>query len=133
MSKKYKIEKVNDIAIISFSSAPTFDDAIDVIDNLKDNSIYHLRLWDFSKILFDFNTEEIQQIASYGKLRFTEKNRIALVAPQDISFGILRMFEAYRDQNTFSVARVFRTKDEALKWLEEQKVLMAFEKGSTSS
>lgn len=125
MSKKYRIHITNGITIISFTAAPTFDDAKQVIDKLKKDNLYHLRLWDFSNILFNFSTEEIEQIANYGKLKFTEKNRIAMVAPQDLAFGTLRTFEVYRDQNSPSISRVFRTKEDAMKWLEEQQVLLA--------
>jgi len=127
MPKKYRIDRIEDITTISFTAAPTFDEAKEVIGVLKEKNIYHLRLWDFSSVLFDFDTEEIQQIANYGKLTFTEKNRIAMVAPQDSAYGTLRMFEVYREQNSFSIARVFRTKAEAMQWLEEQKVLLASE------
>ena len=121
MAKNYTIKQVKSITIIVFSKAPTFDEAKEVIDTLAKNNSYHLRLWDFSHVLFNFTKEEIQEIALYGKSMFLEKNRIAVVAPQDLSYGILRSFEIYREQDMHSIPRVFRNRQEALQWLEEQK------------
>ncbi len=121
MDKNYTIEQTNNITRIVFSKAPTFDEAKEVIDKLAVNNSYHLRLWDFSNVLFDFSIDEIKDIASYGKFKFLEKNRIAVVAPQDYAYGLLRAFEVYREQDMFSEARVFRRKEEALQWLEEEK------------
>ena len=68
--------------------------------------------------------EEIQEIAIYGKSKFVVKNRLAAVAPQDVAYGTLRAFEVYREQEGHSVPRVFRTKQEAIEWLEEQRGLL---------
>ena len=124
MAKNYTIEQVNGITIIVFSKAPTIDEAKEVIDTLSEDNSYHLRLWDFSNVLFDFTSEEIQEIALYGKSKFLETNRIAVVAPQDLAFGILRAFEVYREQDMHSIPRVFRNKQEALRWLEKQKIVL---------
>ncbi len=121
MTKKYTIQEVNDITTIVFLQAPTFDDAKEVIDTIAKNNSYHLRLWDFSSVLFNFTRDEIQEIATYGKSMFLEKNRIAVVAPQDLAYGMLRTFEAYRDQDSHSVVRVFRKTQEAMEWLEQQR------------
>ncbi len=126
MTKNYTIRQVNNITIIVFTKAPTLDEAKEVIDELAEKNSYHLRLWDFSNILFNFTIEEIQEIALYGQSKFVEKNRIATVAPQDLAYGILRSFQVYRQEDTHSVVRVFRKQHEAMKWLEEQKKELDF-------
>jgi len=115
------IKQIDGITTIHFSRAPIFDEARQVIDQLAVEKIYHLRLWDFSDILFNFNMDEIRQIALYGKSKFTEPNRVAVVAPQDSAYGTLRAFEVYRQEETHSITRAFRTKPEAIEWLEEQR------------
>lgn len=45
-------------------------DVLGVIDTLAAENSYHLRLWDFTNVLFDFTKEEIQAIARYGKTKF---------------------------------------------------------------
>ena len=123
----YQIEKTNGVSIVSFNSSPTLADAKAVVDTLQQDDAYHFRLWDFSEAVVDFGTKEVQEIADYGKVRFKEKNRNALVAPGDLSFGTLRMFEAYREEESFAIARVFRTRDEAFEWLIDQQHLLAQE------
>jgi hypothetical protein len=127
VTKNYTIKQVNGITIIAFSQPPTFDEAKEVIDKLANDNSYHLRLWDFSNAVFNFTMDEIKSIAVYGKSKFLEKNRLALVAPQDLAYGLLRAFEVYREQDAhFSVPRVFRNRQEAMEWLEEQKKVLDF-------
>jgi hypothetical protein len=52
-------------------------------------------------------------IASFGK-RFN--NRLALVAPDDLTYGLMRMSSAPADSFGINV-EIFRTYEEARKWL----------------
>jgi hypothetical protein len=48
-----------------------------------------------------------------------QPTRLAIIAPQDLHFGLGRMYESYRSLNpkhSRSVA-IFRTREEALRWL----------------
>ncbi|CAB5090000.1 hypothetical protein D3OALGA1CA_844 [Olavius algarvensis associated proteobacterium Delta 3] len=118
------IQTVDGLTTIHFSRAPTIGEAKIVIDKLADERSYHLRLWDFGDIFFNFSMDEIREIAEYGKSKFLEPNRMALVAPQDLAFGTLRAFEVYRQEDTHSIPRVFRAKAEAIDWLAEQRTLL---------
>ena len=117
MRKPYTIEHIDGITQIRFDQAPTYNNARAVIDDIAANFPYDKRLWDFSNVDFDFTMDELRSIAEYGKIVFTQPNKVALVAPQDLAYGELRAFEVYRDQAEHSVARVFRTRQEALTWL----------------
>ena len=118
---KFTIGRENGITLIRFSEAPTVADAEEVIDRLAKENSYHLRLWDFSRVLFAFTMDEIRAIAGYGKTKFSDKNFLAAVAPQDLAYGTLRAFEVYREEEGHSDARVFRKEQEAIEWLEAQK------------
>ena len=119
MRRKYTIEHFDGITEIRFSQVPTYGDAREAIDDIAANFPYEKRLWDFSDIDFDFTMDELRGIAEYGKMVFTQPNKVALVATKDLAFGELRAFEVYRDQVEHSVARVFRTRQEALAWLKK--------------
>jgi hypothetical protein len=56
--------------------------------------------------------QEISQIIILDK-----SARRALVASRDLMFGVSRMFEAYRGSEQEGNFGVFRTKDEALQWI----------------
>jgi hypothetical protein len=49
-------------------------------------------------------------------------SRFAIVAPDDLAFGLGRMYAAYRDVDARSTknVRVFRTMEEAVAWLDEK-------------
>ena len=122
--KNYKYEKINGVAIIEFSQVPTFDEGKEAIDMLANEDTYHLRLWDFSNINFDWDSKQLQEIAKYSKSKFLEENRLAFVAPQDLSFFLLNVLELYREQQSLSVVKVFRKKQDAEEWLEEQRATL---------
>lgn len=64
--------------------------------------------------------DRVRQLAqlSAAKDPPTGRSRFAIVAPQDVAFGIGRMYEAYRESahGTKEVG-VFRTIESALTWL----------------
>lgn len=117
MADDYQIEHRDGVTRIRFSSRPSFAQVKTALDDVAAHHPYQRRLWDLSNIKFDFTQQEIQRIADYGKTKFVEPNRMAIVAPGDLAFGEMREFEVYRAQPGHSQARVFRTEQEALEWL----------------
>lgn len=116
-----EINATDGITTIIFSNSPTINELRGVVDKLAADSSYHFRLWDFSHVLFNLSMNEIKQIAAYGKSKFDEKNRLVLVAPQDLAFGMLRAFMVYREEGSHSDLMVFRTNSEAISWLKAEK------------
>lgn len=70
-----------------------------------------------SAIQFYFTINEIEQIAEYGKQKFTKPNKLALFAIDDLAFGEMRQFMVYREEQSKSIPRAFRDKQEAIAWL----------------
>ena len=112
MSKNYLIENINGITRIEFLHKPTYND-------IAENFPYDKRLWNISNIHFNFTIGEIMAIAEYGKTKFTNPNKIALVASDDLAYGEMRQFEVYREQVNHSQVRVFRGEQEAIEWLNQ--------------
>lgn len=121
MIENCKITVNDGITCIQFGVAPTYQEALRVIDELADKYPYEYRLWDFSNLQFDFSMTEIRDIAEYGKRKFRKQNRLAMVAPDDLAYGELRAFEVYREEDGHATARVFRTIEEATDWLAEHR------------
>jgi len=117
MENKYLIKHVNSITRIKFSKNPSYSDAREVIDDIAENFPYEKRLWDFSRIKFDFTIEEIKSIAKYGKSKFSKANKLAIVAADNWAYIELHIFQAHRHQKDLSQTRVFRTVKEAENWL----------------
>ena len=119
MTDKYTIEYLDGITRIQFSDKPTYSDAQAVIDEIAANFPYEKRLWDFSNIRFDFTIDEIKSIAKYGKSKFIKPNKLAIVAPDNWAYIELHIFQAHRQQKDISTTRVFRTTQDAIKWLND--------------
>jgi hypothetical protein len=62
-----------------------------------------------------FPTEDVERATSVRA--FSEASRRAVVAPEDLSFGLARMYGAHRGDLS-ELVRVFRDLDQALRWLE---------------
>ena len=117
MDNKYLIEHINGITRIEFFDKPCYSDAENIIDVIAESYPYDRRLWDFTRIKFDFTIEEIKSIAQYGKTRFIKQNKLAIVAPDNWAYIELHIFQAHRHQKDLSQTRVFRTVKEAENWL----------------
>ena len=80
-------------------------------------------------ILYDNRLENLDNLSSVDvqmiSLKFTQFNdqlkysKIALVMPRDRAFGIARMWESFTECAASFKTNVFRSIDEAFKWIEE--------------
>ena len=119
MSKIYNIKHEDGITFIELSRRPVYEELVEIIDDIADNYPYELRLWDLSVVGLALDNNEIQNIAQHGKKRFTRPSRMAIVAKQDLAYGISRVFEVYREE-IGSSAKVFRDMNEAIAWLKSE-------------
>jgi hypothetical protein len=76
------------------------------------------RLWDLRECTPLLATEDVRTIAATARRRDRPGSRIALLAGSDLSFGILRQNQVFREVPGNEV-RVFRDVDEAVGWLAE--------------
>jgi len=90
-------------------SSADFDTNIDVF--------WDLRLADFSSV----TVEEIHSFMSFVGEHWGKegKAKAAIVAPDDLGFGLSRMYEMLMDSETSSDIRVFRDFDQAKEWISE--------------
>lgn len=112
----YTIETSEGITTIRFEVAPSVDQVRAAFDELTPDCST-LRLWEFC-VGYDWSIEEVQRMAAHRNDAIPEPQRVALVAAQDIAFGLSRMYEALREHATFEV-RIFRDAEKARAWLRE--------------
>jgi hypothetical protein len=77
-------------------------------------------LWDLTGASIEAaGTDDVKTLAAAIGERLTESeyHKVAIAAPHDLTFGLARMYEAYTAQLPIELG-VFRTRDEALEWLE---------------
>jgi hypothetical protein len=115
MSKNYVIVSKDGITTIRFSIDPGLDDLCNAIDDVAENDLSELRLWDLSN---GFSLNDNDELAEYGKSKFSIPSKAAVIAPKDLTFGLARVHDVYREDE-FLKQRIFRTEQEALAWLKE--------------
>jgi hypothetical protein len=72
----------------------------------------------------DLSNDELEQLAHRDQYTFgvNPNMRIAVVGPEDLTFGLARVWEAYACQlNSPRTCEIFRNHDEALKWIAKSK------------
>lgn len=116
--KGYLIELEDEIAIIRFTQKPDLQICKAATKELADRDIYQRRIVAHEPFAIDLDLDDMKKLASYCQENFVKPSRFALVAPEDLFFGISRMYEVYRkDKN--SITKVFRTEDEAREWIRQ--------------
>lgn len=120
MDKKYHIETIDGIITVRFLQEPEAIDICKSLDDAAGNSPGNLRLWDFT-IGSNLPDDDIQIVAHHAKSIRMPAGKVAIVAPQDLTFGIFRVYAAHRDEQRVKLS-VFRSEQEARDWLNEEQV-----------
>ena len=72
-------------------------------------------MWDYT-CGANLTHADIQMAANHAKDIPMPSGMVAIVAPDNLAFGLLRMYEAYREEDRVKQC-VFRTEEEAIDWL----------------
>jgi len=114
---EYDISHRDRITRVVLHVHPTVDLTKAIMDELVAEHPCERRLWDLSAIDLNLSAEELRQIARYSREKFSSSDRLALVASADLTYGELRMFEVFRQQDDPPTVWVFRSVAEAEAWL----------------
>ncbi len=117
MNDAYTITTSDDLTIVRLLRDLNLDEMLELLDVVAARCPGNRRLWDLSKHLKLAN-EDIRLVAERGKRAWRGPARVALLATDDLSFGLLRVFEAFRSSDGYEI-RVFRDEEAALAWLRE--------------
>ena len=115
MGKKLLVEEMDGITTLRLTRQMTLEEFLGVLDDTLELGLTNRRLWDANRH-FDFSAEEIRAIANHGKKIWPGAARVAFLAEDDLTFGLLRMFEAFREQENYQT-KAFRDEEEAREWL----------------
>ena len=117
MSSKFVVEQLDGITTIRLLRRLDIEQFIEMIDEIAKQGVGHRRLWDVTRN-FNYSAEEIRHIAARVRTIFPEAERVAFVAADDLTFGQVRMFEAFRGTEDFPT-KVFRDEPAARAWLRD--------------
>lgn len=116
MQIKHKIEPKKKYTLIYFEEKPEFIDMVTAVKDIALSDKTDKRLWIFAGGI-NLSNSELEQIAEYANRTLKAPSISALVTSEDLSFGLLKILEAHRDQKGHTI-KVFRGKTEAANWLE---------------
>jgi hypothetical protein len=117
MEDGFSISTIRDVTVIRFDARATLADAARALERAQEADKKGLRLWDLSKGVLA-STEDVRALAMAAKGMQFPPSRIAVMAPADVTFGLARMFQVFRNQKGQQY-KVFRTEPEAMAWLED--------------
>lgn len=118
MGKKFSIENADGIVEVRFVENPEAQDICDSLDDAAQLNPNNLRLWDFS-CGADLAGKDIERVAEHAKTIQIQSGKVAIVAPQNLTYGLFRMYEVHRKEEGIQL-NVFRSLKEAREWLKEQ-------------
>jgi len=116
MGKNYSIATRDGVMTIRFSNAPGVEELFAALDDAAEGDPTRLRLWDFSSTGLRLSADEVRAVADYSRTKQFPPSRIAIVAPDDLAFGLSREFGAFRVEEQWRI-EVFRSVEEARAWL----------------
>ena len=119
MTKNYSIDTLGGVTTVRFSEEPIMNVIRNAIDDVAENYLSELRLWDLSSEGINLTSTQIGEVAQYEKSKFLIPSKIAVVASKDLAFGLMRMYQVFREDELAEV-NIFRTEREARAWLKEQ-------------
>ena len=121
MEKNYTIDIIDGVTTIRYAEKPSMRDIQAAIDDAARINQRGKRLWNFSKGGLNLTSTQIQGLADYAKTKFSPPSRVAIVASEDLAFGLSRMYEAFRAQQNVDI-EIFRTEEDAHKWFKKDRV-----------
>lgn len=108
------VEPIDDgIVRVQARGRPTVEEVLRALDEAAAYRSAR-RLWDL-RDGFDLESDEVRRIALHGRA-VSGVGRLALLAIDDVSYGMLRVLNVYRSEDGFQ-SRLFRSEAEALNWL----------------
>lgn len=100
-----------------------FQEAVDTVKKLNADPRFQVPtrlLWDLRAGRVNIGAEEIRQFADFvSKTRTEGRGRTAVVAHDDMAFGMSRMYEILTEKRLVEV-KIFRDSEAALRWLQEE-------------
>ena len=93
-----------------------FELLLDAIRQSEQFEHSRLELWNLHRVVRSVTTEQIHQLAQAARRKERRPERVALVVDDDLSFGLMRVYAARRQEDGMDIA-VFRSVPTALAYL----------------
>ncbi|MBW2170548.1 MAG: hypothetical protein JRF69_00975 [Deltaproteobacteria bacterium] len=123
MPVEYESDESIDLTIATVKGTPTFDEIVSAVKSFYGGQPTKKVIWNWKgSDPSQLTVIELEQLASFPA-RYSEHRRgakTAMVAPDDFSFGISRMFQTFGELNGLPFTlKVFHSMGDAFTWLAE--------------
>ena len=115
MNSNFLVEEQDGITTLRLVRQLSVEELLQVLDDTRKLEVGNRRIWDATRN-FNFTADEVRTIANHGKVLWPGAARVAYVAEDDLTFGLVRMFEVFREQENYQT-KVFRDEPSARTWL----------------
>lgn len=119
MPEFYTIDKERRLVLTTGSGVITLADAVSHMDKLSKDPDFDpsfSQIVDFTQVTrIELSADEIRRLAQ--RTIFSVTSRRAFIAPDEVAFGIGRMFQILRGLEGEQGIRIFRSLEEALDWV----------------
>lgn len=116
-----------ELTTLTATDGITFEEIMEVVKGFNDDPPTRNILWDFREAYpaDPFDAADMDRIATLAKSNLASRahsnGKTAFVATSDFVFGVTRMYTTYLElQEPTHEIQVFRTLDEAHKWLTQE-------------
>lgn len=114
-------EKYNDVVVLRVIGGVTFEEITEAMKRHFPNVTKHL-IWDYTNgDLSHVTAEDFRKVPDMAAKYFTnrQKGRTTFACPNDLTYGMLRMYTAFADLDNMPYEyEVHRNFEDALKWVE---------------
>ena len=118
MKKNYRITKIGEITVIRMAEMPSREELVSALLEVKFLDASGLRMWILEKGV-NLSADDLKAVATVAAENLKRPGRMAVVAPTDLSYGLSRMFEVFREQEDVRTHSA-RTEEEAVRWLNSE-------------
>ena len=116
-----RVEAQNALTIYTVTGKISGDEVQDVIREFYEGHTTQKVLWDMTQCdVSAITTEDVKKIANLQRKQANLRRggKTALAAPEEVSFGLSRMYELLTELRKLPFeTRTFRTREEANEWL----------------
>jgi hypothetical protein len=115
----YKIDKERRLVLSSASGVFSLADALSHQQKLSQDPDFDpsfSQIADFTQVTqVNLSASDVRELAQRSV--FSPQSRRALLVPNDLAYGLGRMFEILRENQGETGIRIFRSLEEALEWV----------------
>jgi hypothetical protein len=112
----YVISREGPITRIDFFRHPSQKEMLELVARMEATADSSLRLYVLIEAEILLSTADVKEGAALARTTSNQPERIAIVAPGEVTHSISRVFKVFRESSTTKM-QVFRELDEARRWL----------------